>query len=318
MRPNREPFTIFLTLSERRDRGTTTNPNKTVVTVITPVQKKPDLKEACLVVIYGDDLGKKVPLGQGTVIIGRSSKCDIQVDQESVSRNHAKMRYTGKFFTIRDLGSTNGTYVNDELVDESNLRDGDQVKIGRTIFKFLAGGNLEAQYHEEIYRLMTVDGLTQVHNRRYFLEALEREISRCHRYGRALTLVMFDIDHFKAINDTYGHLAGDAVLRQLCQVVKAKIRREDLLARYGGEEFGILLPEIDWDNARTTADKIRRLVEKTPFRFEDTRIPVTISLGVAECTTECKDPNELIKLSDEYLYEAKNTGRNKVMPPPSG
>ncbi|MBI2893480.1 MAG: GGDEF domain-containing protein [Deltaproteobacteria bacterium] len=314
LRPVRVVLYDRRTVSERRDRGTTTNPNKTVVTVITPVQKKTDLKEACLVVIYGDELGKKVPLGSGSIIIGRSSKCDIQVDQESVSRNHAKMKNTGKFFTIRDLGSTNGTYVNDELVDEANLRDGDQVKIGRTIFKFLSGGNMETAYHEEIYRLMTVDGLTQVHNRRYFLEAVEREISRCHRYGRALTLIMFDIDHFKSINDTYGHLAGDAVLRQLCQVVKAKIRREDLLARYGGEEFGIILPEIDGENAVLTADKIRRLVEKTPFRFEDTRIPVTISLGVAECHPDCKDPSELIKKADEYLYQAKNSGRNKVCP----
>ena len=118
---------------------------------------------------------------------------------------------------LRDLGSTNGTYVNDELVDEYVLRDGDLIKIGRTIFKFLAGGNIENAYHEEIYRLTTIDGLTQIFNKRYFVETLEREIGRAQRYRRALSLVMFDIDHFKKINDSYGHLAGDYVLKQLAR-----------------------------------------------------------------------------------------------------
>ncbi len=300
-------------MAERREpkQEQTTNPNKTVITVITQTAQKGEAKEACLVVIYGAEIGKKLPLGSGAVIIGRSSKSDVQVDQESVSRNHAKIKNNGKHFAIRDLGSTNGTYVNDELIDEMNLRDGDQIKIGRTIFKFLTGGNVETAYHEEIYRLMTVDGLTQVYNKRYFLEALEREISRCLRYSRELSLVMFDIDHFKQVNDTYGHLAGDAVLRQLCQLIRPKIRREDVLCRYGGEEFAILLPEIDGENARLTAEKIRKLVEKTPFRFEETRIPVTISLGVGSLSADVKDPLELVKKADDLLYRAKTEGRNR-------
>jgi two-component system, cell cycle response regulator len=286
--------------------------NETVVTVISTVGQSTAAKEACLVVLYGDDLGKKFNLEAPSVLIGRSNKSDIQIDQESVSRNHAKIMNTGKSVILRDLGSTNGTYVNDELIDEYVLRDGDLIKIGRTIFKFLTGGNVENAYHEEIYRLTTIDGLTQIFNKRYFTELLEREVSRAHRYRRALCLIMFDIDLFKKINDTYGHLAGDAVLRQLAGVVKNNLRREDMLARYGGEEFAVILPEVELAAARHIADKIRRLVEGTRFRFEETDIPVTISLGIAACAEDVQDPAAFIKASDEKLYEAKQTGRNRA------
>jgi diguanylate cyclase (GGDEF)-like protein len=285
--------------------------SKTVVTVISKISERPVGKDACLVVIYGLELGRKYNLDTTNIVIGRSSKSEIQIDQESVSRNHAKIINTGKSIILRDLGSTNGTYVNDQLIDEYVLRDGDFIKIGRTIFKFLSGGNIENAYHEEIYRLTTVDGLTQVFNRRYFLEQLEREVSRAKRYRRELSLILFDIDHFKVINDSYGHLAGDYVLKQLATVVKGKIRREDVLARYGGEEFAIILPEIDAPNAVQMADKVRRLVEKAPFKFEETKIAVTVSVGCASCT-DADDAATLIKRTDDKLYEAKGAGRNCV------
>jgi two-component system cell cycle response regulator len=285
--------------------------NETVVTVISSLAERPAAKEACLVVIYGDDLGRKFNLDAPSILIGRSNTSDVQIDQESVSRNHAKILNTGKSVLLRDLGSTNGTYVNDDLVDEYVLRDGDLIKIGRTIFKFLSGGNVENSYHEEIYRLTTIDGLTQIFNKRYFMEMLEREISRAHRYHRALSMAMFDIDHFKHVNDTYGHLAGDHVLRHLASTVKNNIRREDILARYGGEEFAIIFPEIDLQGARCIADKLRKLVAGTPFKFEDTDIVITISLGVASCHENLHEPTEFIRLADEKLYEAKQTGRNR-------
>jgi len=294
------------------DDERTTNPNRTVVTVITTAPKRTATRDACLVVIYGEDLGRRVPLGAETTDIGRSSKCDVQLDQESVSRNHARITFDGKTYTLRDLGSTNGSYVNDELVDEANLRDGDQIKIGRTIFKFISGNNVETAYHEEIYRLMTVDGLTQVHNKRYFTEALEKECSRCRRYDRTFSLVMFDIDHFKKINDTFGHLAGDAVLRQLGGIVLGKVRRDDTVCRIGGEEFAVLLPEIPCDGAVTLADKLRKLVERSTFQFEGTRMPVTVSLGVAQWGPDVRDGPDLVKIADQKLYDAKNGGRNRV------
>jgi diguanylate cyclase (GGDEF)-like protein len=203
--------------------------------------------------------------------------------------------------------------VNDELIDEYVLRDGDFIKIGRSIFKFLSGNNIENAYHEEIYRLTTIDGLTQVFNKRYFLETLEREIGRAQRYRRDLSLIIFDIDHFKKINDTYGHLAGDHVLKHLALVIKSRIRREDILSRYGGEEFTIILPEIDRENASQFADKIRRLIEKAVFKFEDTEIPITISIGVAAYAPESGDVAEFIKVADDKLYQAKTQGRNRVV-----
>lgn len=285
---------------------------KTVVTAISRITDRPTGKEACLVVIYGDELGKKYNLNTNSVLIGRSSKCDIQIDQESISRNHSKIVNTGKSILVRDLGSTNGTYVNDEPVEEHTLNDGDLIKIGRTIFKFLSGGNIENAYHEEIYRLTTVDGLTQISNKRFFMETLEREIARAHRYQRALSLVMFDLDHFKNINDTYGHLAGDYVLKHLASAVRQKIRREDLFARYGGEEFAIVLPEIPLAAALSFAEKVRQVVEEKEFRFESAAIEVTISVGVAASSEQTKDVDTLIKLADELLYAAKAAGRNQV------
>lgn len=290
----------------------TTNPNKTVVTVIAQPQKKTEARDACLVIIYGDDLGRRIPLGAEPCVIGRSSKCDVQIDQESVSRNHARIVRGPNGYVCRDLGSTNGTYVNDELIDEVMLRDGDQLKIGRTIFKFIVGGNIESVYYEEIYRLMTVDGLTELHNKRYFNETLDKEISRSKRYDRTFSLVLFDIDHFKRINDTFGHLAGDAVLRQVGALVKSKVRHTDLPARTGGEEFAVILPEVGVAGAAQLADKLRRAVEESTFRFEGTVIPVTISLGVAEWSPRMNSADELVKRADEKLYEAKRSGRNQV------
>jgi diguanylate cyclase (GGDEF)-like protein len=287
--------------------------NETVITVISKISEQPLNLEAALVVIYGLDLGRKYDLDKEEIIIGRAAKADICVDQESVSRNHACLANTKKGVRIRDLGSTNGTFINDELVEgERELRNGDLVKIGRTIFKFIAGGNIESAYHDEIYRLTTMDGLTQVHNRRYFDEQLEREISRSRRYERGLSLVMLDIDHFKRINDVHGHLAGDYVLRQLASTVRVRIRREDVFARYGGEEFGIILPEIDLKGARQFAEKVRQMVEQQQFNFDKHAIPVTVSLGVSMLGVEHRDAAELVCAADENLYEAKSSGRNRV------
>jgi diguanylate cyclase (GGDEF)-like protein len=286
--------------------------SKTVVTSINRITEHQPTKEACLVVIYGPDLGRKYSLESPSLTLGRSNKCDIQIDQESVSRAHSKIVNAGRSVRIRDLGSTNGTYVNDELVEERTLVDGDFIKIGRTIFKFLSGGNIERAYHEEIYRLTTVDGLTQIFNKRYFSEALAREIARATRYRRELSLVMFDLDHFKDVNDTHGHLAGDAVLKTLSLTVKSKIRTEDIFARYGGEEFAIILPEIDGHNAHQFAEKVRRIVETTEFRFEGTKIPVTISMGVSTLDLEEPTAVAIIRRADERLYEAKSAGRNCV------
>ena len=267
---------------------------------------------ACIVVIYGPELGKRIQIGIAPFEVGRSSKNDLFLDEESISRHHARITFDGTQHWVADLDSTNGTFVNDVAIREQRLSDGDQVRVGRSILKFMTGENVEVQYHEEIYRLMTVDALTQVFNRRYFNEALQREFNRSRRYGRALSLILFDIDHFKRVNDTYGHLAGDNLLRQIASAVKPRLRREDVFARTGGEEFGIILPEVGLDGARTTAEKVRGIVEATPLKHERDIVPCTVSLGVAATGAEEVSGEDLYKRADERLYAAKQGGRNRT------
>ena len=273
--------------------------------------------ESCLVVIHGAELGKKIEIGpQNTLTFGRGRKCDIPIDQDSVSRRHAQLMSDSQGVMVRDLGSTNGTFLNDTPVHEPQLlRDGDLLNIGRTIFKFFQSGNIEQAYHQEIYRLTTVDGLTQVYNKRYLMETMEREIARCHRYESPLGLVMFDIDHFKRVNDTYGHLAGDHVLRELSFEVRESIRQSDIMGRYGGEEFAILLPSTETKDSMAFAEKVRQRVEAHRFTFDEDIIPVTISLGVSQLDATIRTPEEFIKAADQRLYEAKQNGRNRAVGP---
>lgn len=294
----------------------TRDSERTRVTRITEVgaeakPARPD--DACIIVIYGPELGKRLQLGTAPFEIGRSAKNDLFIDQESVSRHHARIVFDGRAYWLQDQKSTNGTFLNDASIGEKELRDGDQVRVGRSILKFMTGENVEVHYHEEIYRLMTVDGLTQAYNRRYFNEALEREFNRSQRYQRVLSLIAFDIDHFKNINDTYGHLAGDNVLRQLAAAVKTRLRREDVFARTGGEEFGVLLPEIPLEGAMKTAEKVRRIVETMVVRHEQVDIRCTISLGVTALHGDEPSGELLYKRADERLYEAKQAGRNRVV-----
>jgi diguanylate cyclase (GGDEF)-like protein len=285
----------------------------TVVEKAEALQSRPTSDVACIVVIYGPELGRRAPVTRAPFEIGRSTKSELAIDQESVSRHHARITWDGARHVIEDLGSTNGTFVNDQAVRQQALRDGDQIKIGRSIMKFMAGDNIEANYHEEIYRLMTVDALTQTHNRRYFNEALEREFNRSTRYQRHLSLAIFDIDFFKRINDTFGHVAGDSVLRQLALVIKPRLRAQDIFARVGGEEFAVLLPEVDLNGARLVAEKIRRLAEGARFNIDNKEFQVTLSLGVAMFDAQrIKAPINLYEAADAMLYQAKNGGRNRV------
>jgi len=151
-------------------------------------------------------------LKPGEILIGRSSQAAIQIDHESVSRRHARLLLSESGVQLSDLGSTNGTYVNDEPITERTLSNGDLLKVGRTILKYLSTDNIEAAYYEEIYRLTTIDGLTRCFNARYCREQLVREVSRASRYKRPLSVLVFDVDDFARINEEFGHLAGDAVL----------------------------------------------------------------------------------------------------------
>lgn len=272
-------------------------------------------KQSCLVVIHGSELGKKIDLETGkSLVIGRGRQSDIPLEEDSVSRQHARITIEKRTVRVEDLGSTNGTYVNDRSISApQTLRDGDLVSIGRTIFKFFQSGNIEQAYHQEIYRLTTVDSLTQVYNKRYLMEAMSTEIARAHRYKNDLSFVMFDIDHFKIINDTHGHLAGDHVLRELSLEIRNSMRQPDIMGRYGGEEFAILLTDTKLEGALSFAEKIRSKIENHEFIFDDTNIPVTISLGVAQFDDSMAKPEDLIEKADVNLYKAKQGGRNRVV-----
>ncbi len=254
---------------------------KTVVTVISKIGDRRPKADACLVVIYGQTLGAKHPLKLGEMIVGRSSQAQLQIDHESVSRRHARIVLTENGVLLADLGSTNGTYVNDEPIQERTLVHGDLLKVGRTILKYLSTDNIEAAYYEEIHRLSTVDGLTRCYNARSLREHLIREVSRSTRYGRPLSMLMFDIDDFARINEEFGHLAGDAILAQLGKRLSRRVRREDFLARTGAGEFALVTPEITKEGAVHLGERLLRLIGETAFGFDDVQIPVTLSIGVA-------------------------------------
>jgi diguanylate cyclase (GGDEF)-like protein len=283
-----------------------------------PVETKPPSGDACLVHLHppGPDIGRRIPLVNTQYIVGRDSEAGLVVSRSSVSRQHARlyMDEAGAWW-VQDLNSTNGTFVNEVRIKSQQLTDADQVRFGDAIYKFLYGANIESAYHEAIHNMAIQDGMTGIHNKRYFMEFLEREIAVCHRHGHPLTLVMFDVDHFKKVNDTHGHLAGDAVLKDLAGRIRPRIRREDLFARYGGEEFACVLPSTALAGGIVFAEHLRTIIEERPCLFDGNAIGFTISLG---CTTLHRetgvDPTALIKRADENLYAAKRGGRNRVVP----
>ncbi|MCG8554851.1 MAG: GGDEF domain-containing protein [Proteobacteria bacterium] len=289
---------------------------KTRVTTLDELRFSQSKGDDWLVVIYSPkrrELGKRYLLRKGHTAIGREQDNDIVLENDSVSRRHCRIERDGETLVLLDLQSTNGTFVNDdtEPIARIELKRGDQVKIGNTIFKYLCGSDVESQYHETIYRMTITDGLTTVHNKRFLSEVLEREIPRAHRHGRQLSLLMIDIDHFKEINDTYGHLAGDAVLRDLALLIKGRLRPDDVLGRYGGEEFAAVLPETGADGAGRISEELRRMVEEHSFTQDREEISVTVSIGVAQLRKGWQG-EQLFRAADEMLYAAKREGRNRV------
>jgi two-component system, cell cycle response regulator len=273
-------------------------------------------RDACVVHIYptGPGMGTRYPLADTPMVLGRGNDCDIRINDHSVSRRHARIQPGADGYYAVDLQSTNGTFVNDVPASICKLKDGDYLRVGNCIYRYLAGGNVEAEYHEEIYRLTIIDALTDIHNKRYLLEFLDRELSRSARYNRPLALIMFDLDRFKGINDELGHLGGDFTLREVSSCVKGSIRKEELFARYGGEEFVIVLPETTLESGCLVAERIRSLLERHLFQYEGKSYPVTISVGVAATSGgELLTPHDLIRIADERLFAAKNAGRNRVV-----
>jgi two-component system, cell cycle response regulator len=272
-------------------------------------------KGGYLVRIYPVVVGEGIiHLRPSTVIIGREVECDIALNDHDVSRQHASIAMKDGDYVITDLGSTNGTLVNNEKVSSAKLTSGDLIRIGKQVLKFLRGTDVETQYHETVYSMMINDGLTGIPNKRYLQDAVQRELTRSQRHKRPLSLAALDIDHFKAVNDQYGHLAGDAVLRELSRRIRGVIRKDEVFARYGGEEFVVLLPEAKLDEAAQFAERIRALVAGEPVNIVGSAIPVTISIGISHTSGEQPmTPEELFAAADSKLYQAKAAGRNRVV-----
>lgn len=274
------------------------------------------LGEACLVVIHApvqNDLGRRYVLDKDTTTVGRGRDNDIVLPSDCVSRRHARLEQRAGNLFIVDLASTNGTFINDDAhsVRERQIQRGDRLKIGDTIFKYLSGSDIELQYHEIIHRMTITDGLTDLANRKQLDLVLSDEIPRSRRHGRDLSMLMIDIDHFKSINDTHGHLTGDSVLRGLAGILQRRLRPSDRLGRYGGEEFCVILPETSRHNAAKIGEELRALVEAHAFVAEDKNIRVTISVGVSTLQDDMAMA-DLYRAADEMLYRAKRTGRNRV------
>jgi diguanylate cyclase (GGDEF)-like protein len=260
-------------------------------------------------------IGKMVKIEKGELVMGRASDTQLQVEDDGISRKHCKisMAPNGNYQLV-DLGSTNGTYLNGIKVNVATLQDGDKIQIGaNTVVKFSIQDQLEEQYQRSIYESATRDGLTRIFNKKYFIDTLRKEFAYCLRHRVPLSLVMFDIDHFKKVNDTYGHPAGDYVLQRVAAKVAETVRQEDLFARYGGEEFSLMLRESASDKSIRCAERCRRAVDGSDFVFNGTPIKVTISLGVATLyDSDFSQPEDLISAADKYLYRAKKGGRNRV------
>lgn len=273
--------------------------------------------DCCLVQIYpADVIDGMLLLEKSTVTVGREFRCDLSLEDASVSRRHAEFHRTGAAYEVVDLNSTNGTLVNGELVTSRELRSGDCIKVGCYLFKFLSAGSIEAAYHETVYSAMTIDALTGAFNKSYLLDNLRREIVRCQRRQRPLAVVMSDIDRFKLVNDTHGHLVGDEVLKEFGARISKVCREDELFARYGGEEFSLVLPETSLAEAMNTGERCRQAVADEPFETNAGPLTITASFGVAILDDDrAVEPETLINEADQRLYQAKNSGRNRVVGP---
>ncbi|GAB4211064.1 MAG: GGDEF domain-containing protein [Sandaracinaceae bacterium] len=295
-----------------------------------------------LVVVSGEGVGLAYPVVDGAVI-GRAHDAAIRIPSDDVSRAHARLLVQGEHTFVEDLGSMNGTLVNGEAIaHRTPLRDGDKLHVGTTVLRFALFDDLDERFQARMYESALRDPLTRAFNRKYLEDRVDSEFAYSIRHDTPLSLLLIDVDHFKSVNDSWGHLAGDAALVQLVEHLLRVIRVEDVLARYGGEEFAILSRGIDADGARQLAERVRASVERTSFLYDrradasaamrsqgepmrDTgrlalsdlaapqRIPLTVSIGVATMPDpEIGQPLLLVQRADDALYRAKNDGRNRV------
>ncbi|MGE0401095.1 MAG: GGDEF domain-containing protein [Kofleriaceae bacterium] len=275
-------------------------------------------KRACLTVLTGTMSGQLYKLQVGNTIIGRAQNAEIRLLDDGVSRHHARVRLESDGPYLEDLESRNGTYVNGARIDGARkLEDGDKIQVGRiTVVRFAYHDDLDESFHENLLSSALRDPLTKLFNKRYFLDRLDSELKFAKRHDTALSLLLVDLDHFKAVNDTHGHLAGDAILANLASVLQRAVRNEDVVARFGGEEIAIILRAIPLEPAFLLADRLRDLMEQTVTEHNGLQLRATASIGAAGYpTTKAETIEALIEAADKALYKAKGHGRNRVARP---
>ncbi len=279
-------------------------------------------KRPCLVQYSGPQLGKIYHLLQAEMTLGRSKDETIVIVDQSVSRQHAKLILKDdETVEVEDLGSSNGTFINNtQIKGKGLLKDSDLLQLGNIVLKFCASFNIDAMVQDRIYQMSVIDNVTKIFNRKYLMDTLEIEFKQAQNSKHPLSLIYYDLDHFKKVNDTYGHNAGDAVLYESAQLVKSIVRKDDILGRLGGEEFVIVLPDTDSKTAFELAERVRHALEMKTFELEivseglKKRIlyKQTISLGVAQYSAAMTKPEDLLEVADQKLYLSKNNGRNRV------
>jgi two-component system cell cycle response regulator len=270
-----------------------------------------------LVVLNGPQPGRVITVQEQEVTIGRGSNASARIEDNGLSRLHARVFRRGDTWYIEDLGSTNGTYVGGQPVRVPQiLTDGDRVLVGQsTLLRITFQDQMEQEAAKRAYESTVRDPLTKVHNRRHLDAQMKAEFAYAQRHGTDLSIIIIDVDHFKKINDSLGHLAGDEVLKGLADTLARMVRTEDMVARYGGEEFVVVARGINSANAMILAERIRSRVQGLVVRFEGKPVPVTVSVGIATLSggEPHKDIAAFFGAADGALYKAKNMGRNRVV-----
>jgi two-component system cell cycle response regulator len=278
----------------------------------------PTIRRPVFIVLEGRDLRRVHLLDRESTTIGRGTECDIVLDDAGCSRRHARALCKGgspaETVWIEDLGSTNGTLLNGErLVGRRPLSEHDRVRVGGTLLSYNLRDDLELDAERQLIQLATIDPLTGLMNRGAFDQALEREFERAARYGRPLSLLLIDLDHFKRVNDTWGHPVGDRVLSQAAHAIRGCLRNADLAGRHGGEEFAIILSETAADGAAIAGERVRHAISALVMAVGDDPVRITASVGVVTWSPLFASAAELVAAADQALYAAKNSGRNRTV-----
>ncbi len=269
-----------------------------------------------ITLLVNEMLGKTITITSGMeVIIGRSADCDVSLDITALSRKHCVVFRQGKNVFVRDLDSTNGTFVNGEKIETRVLKNGDRVFLGDIcVFKFAFTDQIDLDINRMLFDKATRDPLTGIYNRTYFQENCRKEFLFHHRTGLPLSLVFFDLDDFKLVNDRYGHTCGDMVLKDVVLVVKGKIREIDFFSRYGGEEMVILMKNTDYPAAMKKTEILREALSGHKFEYGATSLSVTASFGVVTLKNgNFNSFQEMLAAVDSMMYKAKQEGKNRVI-----